>query len=149
MVGSVNKVILIGNVGKDPDIRKTADGKKIANLLLATSESWKDKNTGERKDRTAWHRVVIFSEGLVNIVESYVHKGTKLYVEGSLQTRKWNDNSGVEKFTTEVVLQGYNCTLTILDSRNSNSSGSNDDHSSYKSEQSFDDMADIDDQIPF
>ena len=147
MVGSVNKVILVGNVGKDPDIRKTADGKKIASFTLATSDVWKDKMTGERKDRTEWHRVVVFNDGLVNIIESYVHKGTRLYLEGSLQTRKWNDNSGVEKYTTEIVLQGFNCTLTILDSKQSSSNHYDD--SSSKHNNDYDHSMDLDDQIPF
>ncbi|MFN0218481.1 MAG: single-stranded DNA-binding protein [Hyphomicrobium sp.] len=115
MAGSVNKVILVGNVGKDPEIRRTQDGRPIANLSLATSESWRDKATGERKEKTEWHRVVIFSEPLCKVVEQYVKKGSKLYVEGALQTRKWTDNSGVEKYSTEVVIQGFNGSLTMLD----------------------------------
>jgi single-strand DNA-binding protein len=118
MAGSVNKVILVGNVGKDPEIRRTQDGRPIANLSLATSESWRDKNTGERKEKTEWHRVVVFNEGLCKVVEQYVKKGSKLYVEGALQTRKWTDQSGVEKYSTEIVLQGFNSVLTMLDSRN-------------------------------
>lgn len=118
MAGSVNKVILVGNVGKDPEIRRTQDGRPIANLTLATSESWRDKNTGERKEKTEWHRVVVFSEGLCKVVEQYVKKGMKLYVEGALQTRKWTDQSGVEKYSTEVVLQGFNSVLHMLDARN-------------------------------
>ena len=121
---SVNKVILIGNVGQDPDIRNTSDGREIANFSLATTESWKDKNSGERKDKTEWHRIVVFSPGLVNIVKNYVKKGSKLYIEGQLQTRKWTDNNGVEKFTTEVVLQNFNSTLQMLDSNRSGGSGS-------------------------
>src|ERR1700742_2021641 len=117
MAGSVNKVILIGNLGRDPEIRSTQDGREIANLAIATSESWKDKNTGERKEKTEWHRVVVFSEGLVSVVKNYVKKGSKLYIEGALQTRKWTDQSGQEKYTTEVVLQGFGSTLTMLDSR--------------------------------
>lgn len=116
MAGSVNKVILVGNVGKDPEIRRTQDGRPIANINLATSETWKDKNTGERKERTEWHRVVIFNENLCKVVEQYVKKGSKLYIEGQLQTRKWTDQSGVEKYSTEVVLQGFNGSLTMLDS---------------------------------
>lgn len=115
MAGSVNKVILVGNVGKDPEIRRTQDGRPIANLSLATSETWRDKATGERKEKTEWHRVVIFSEPLCKVVEQYVKKGSKLYVEGALQTRKWTDNSGAEKYSTEVVIQGYNGSLTMLD----------------------------------
>jgi len=119
MAGSVNKVILVGNVGKDPEIRRTQDGRPIANLSLATTESWRDKNTGERKDKTEWHRVVIFNENLCKVVEQYVKKGAKLYIEGQLQTRKWTDQSGAEKYSTEVVLQGFNGNLTMLESRQS------------------------------
>ncbi|NOT72400.1 MAG: single-stranded DNA-binding protein [Hyphomicrobium sp.] len=115
MAGSVNKVILVGNVGKDPEIRRTQDGRPIANLSLATSETWRDKSTGERKEKTEWHRVVIFSEPLCKVVEQYVKKGAKLYIEGALQTRKWTDQSGAEKYSTEVVLQGFGGTLTMLD----------------------------------
>lgn len=115
MAGSVNKVILVGNVGKDPEIRRTQDGRPIANLSLATSETWRDKSTGERKEKTEWHRVVIFSEPLCKVVEQYVKKGSKLYIEGALQTRKWTDQSGAEKYSTEVVLQGFNGSLTMLD----------------------------------
>jgi len=117
MAGSVNKVILVGNLGRDPEIRTTQDGREIANFTLATSESWKDRNSGERKEKTEWHRVVIFSEGLVGVVKNYLKKGAKVYVEGSLQTRKWTDQSGQEKYTTEVVLQGFGSTLTMLDSK--------------------------------
>lgn len=115
MAGSVNKVILVGNVGKDPEIRRTQDGRPIANLSLATSESWRDKATGEKKEKTEWHRVVVFSEPLCKVIEQYVKKGSKLYIEGALQTRKWTDNAGVEKYSTEVVLQGYSGSLTMLD----------------------------------
>lgn len=123
MAGSVNKVILVGNVGKDPEIRRTQDGRPIANLSLATSETWRDKQTGERKEKTEWHRVVIFSEPLCKVVEQYVRKGSKLYVEGALQTRKYTDQSGVEKFSTEVVLQGFNGSLTMLDGGRAGASG--------------------------
>src|SRR5579862_4699964 len=115
MAGSVNKVILVGNLGRDPEIRSTQDGTKVANLSLATSESWRDKNTGERKERTEWHLVVIFNERLVDVIEKYVKKGSKLYIEGALQTRKWTDNTGAEKYTTEVVLQRFRGELTMLD----------------------------------
>jgi single-strand DNA-binding protein len=117
MAGSVNKVILVGNLGRDPEIRSTQDGLRIANFTLATSESWRDKATGDRKERTEWHRVVIFNEKLVEIVEKYLKKGAKIYIEGALQTRKWTDNSGQERYTTEVVLQRYRGELTMLDSR--------------------------------
>jgi single-strand DNA-binding protein len=124
MAGSVNKVILVGNLGKDPEIRRTQDGRPIANLSVATSESWRDKATGERKEKTEWHRVVIFSEPLCKIVEQYLKKGAKVYIEGALQTRKWTDASGVEKYSTEVVLQGFNSTLTMLDGRSGGGGGS-------------------------
>lgn len=118
MSGSVNKVILIGNLGADPEIRKTSDGKPIANLRVATSESWKDKQSGERREKTEWHRVVIFSEGLCRIAEQYLKKGSKIYVEGQLQTRKWNDKeSGQERYSTEIVLQNFNSTLAMLDGK--------------------------------
>jgi single-strand DNA-binding protein len=115
MAGSVNKVILVGNLGKDPEIRRTQDGRPIANLSVATSESWRDKATGERKEKTEWHRVVIFNEGLCRIAEQYLKKGAKVYLEGALQTRKWQDKDGQDKYTTEVVLQGFNSQLTMLD----------------------------------
>jgi single-strand DNA-binding protein len=115
MAGSVNKVILIGNLGADPEIRRTQDGRPIANLRVATSESWRDKNTGERKEKTEWHRVVIFSEGLCRIAEQYLKKGSKVYLEGQLQTRKWTDKDNIERYSTEVVLQGFNSQLTMLD----------------------------------
>jgi single-strand DNA-binding protein len=117
MAGSVNKVILVGNLGKDPEIRRTQDGRPIANLSVATSETWRDKGTGERKEKTEWHRVVIFNEGLCKVAEQYLKKGAKVYIEGQLQTRKWTDQSGVEKYSTEVVLQGFNSNLTMLDGR--------------------------------
>lgn len=115
MSGSVNKVILIGNLGKDPEIRRTQDGRPIANLSVATAETWRDKNTGERKEKTEWHRVVIFSEGLCKVAEQYCRKGQKVYIEGQLQTRKWTDQAGVEKYSTEIVLQAFNGVLTMLD----------------------------------
>lgn len=115
MAGSVNKAIIIGNCGKDPEIRHTNSGEKIANLSVATSEQWKDKNTGERKEKSEWHRVVIFNDRLADIVEKYVRKGSKVYIEGSLQTRKWTDSSGLEKFSTEIVLSKFKGELTLLD----------------------------------
>jgi single-strand DNA-binding protein len=123
MAGSVNKVILVGNLGKDPEIRRTQDGRPIANLSVATSETWRDKATGERKEKTEWHRVVIFSEGLAKVAEQYLKKGAKVYIEGQLQTRKWTDQSGVEKYSTEVVLQGFNANLTMLDGRGGGGGG--------------------------
>jgi len=123
MAGSVNKVILVGNLGRDPEIRRTQDGRPIANLRIATSESWRDKSTGERREKTEWHSVVIFNESLCKVVEQYLRKGSKVYIEGQLQTRKWQDQSGQERYTTEVVLQGFNGTLTMLDGRAGGGSG--------------------------
>ena len=117
MAGSVNKVILIGNLGADPEIRHTQDGRAIANLRVATSESWRDKASGERREKTEWHRVVIFNENLAKIAEQYLKKGSKVYLEGSIQTRKWEDQQGQERYTTEIVLQGFNAQLTMLDGR--------------------------------
>ena len=158
MAGSVNKVILVGNLGADPEIRQTQDGRPIANLRVATSESWRDKNTGERRERTEWHRVVIFNEGLCRIAEQYLRKGSKVYLEGQLQTRKWEDQSGQERYTTEVVLQGFNSALTMLDSRSSGDNagfggGDNFGQSgptgggSSGGGQSF--SRDLDDEVPF
>jgi single-strand DNA-binding protein len=123
MAGSVNKVILVGNLGRDPEIRSTQDGTRIANLNLATSESWRDRVSGERKERTEWHRVVIFNERLVEIAEKYLRKGSKIYVEGALQTRKWTDQAGVEKYSTEIVLQRFRGELTMLDGRGEGGGG--------------------------
>ncbi|MEM8615408.1 MAG: single-stranded DNA-binding protein [Pseudomonadota bacterium] len=117
MAGSVNKVILIGNLGQDPEVRQFQNGGSVCNLSVATSENWKDKNTGERREKTEWHRVAIFSEGLVRIAQQYLKKGSKVYIEGKLQTRKWQDQNGQDKYSTEVVLQGYDGTLTMLDGR--------------------------------
>src|SRR5687767_4149328 len=117
MAGSVNKVILVGNLGRDPEIRRTQDGRPIANLSVATSESWRDKNTGERREKTEWHRVVIFNENLARVAEQYLKKGSKVYLEGQLQTRKYTDNQGQERYSTEVVLQGFKGELTMLDAR--------------------------------
>ncbi len=148
---SINKVILVGNVGGDPEIRSTSDGREIANFSLATSESWKDKASGEKKEKTEWHRVVIFSQGLAGIVKNYVKKGTKLYIEGSLQTRKWTDNAGVEKYTTEIVLQNFNSTLQILDNRNQSGGGASDSYSAGSKSNNNSDISvqDHDDEIPF
>src|SRR5436305_9494469 len=123
MAGSVNKVILVGNLGKDPEIRRTQDGRPIAKLSVATSETWRDKGTGERKEKTEWHRVVFFNEGLCKVGEQYLKKGAKVYIEGALQTRKWTDQAGVEKYSAEVVLQGFNSTLTMLDGRSGGGGG--------------------------
>ncbi len=121
MAGSVNKVILVGNLGADPDVRSTKDGRPVVNLSVATSENWRDKNSGERREKTEWHRVVIFSEGLCRIAEQYLKKGSKVYLEGQLQTRKWQDDKGNDRYTTEVVLQNYGGTMTMLDTRNGGS----------------------------
>ncbi len=147
---SINKVILVGNVGQDPEIRTTQDGREIANFSLATSESWKDKNSGEKKDKTEWHRIVIFSQGLVGIVKNYVKKGNKLYIEGALQSRKWTDNQGNEKTTTEIVLQNYSSVLQILD-RNDRQSSNSDYQVSQSSGNKNNQIAleDNDDEIPF
>ena len=149
---SINKVILVGNLGKDPEIRSTQDGREIANFSLATSESWKDKNTGEKREKTEWHRVVVFSQGLVGVIRNYIKKGTKLYIEGSLQTRKWTDAQGAEKYTTEIVLQNYNSTLQIIDSKGSNSGGGfGDSGPSDAGHSQADNVAveESDDEIPF
>jgi single-strand DNA-binding protein len=161
MAGSVNKVILIGNVGADPEIRRTQDGRPIANLRIATSETWRDKNSGERKEKTEWHRVVVFNEGLCKVIEQYVKKGAKLYIEGALQTRKWTDQAGVEKYSTEIVLQGFNSTLTMLDGKSGGAGASSggdyggDDYGSSGGGRSSGGAGkanfaqDLDDEIPF
>lgn len=157
--GSINKVILIGNLGKAPEIRSTQDGREIANLTIATSESWNDKNSGEKREKTEWHRVVIFNSGLVGLAKKYLHKGSKVYLEGQLQTRKWQDTNGQDKYTTEVVLQNYNGVMTFLDgpkgsgdnagggyssNNDSGNSGGNND-----SAPSYDAVEGLDDEIPF
>jgi single-strand DNA-binding protein len=126
MAGSVNKVILIGNLGADPEIRRTQDGRPIANLRIATSETWRDKNSGERREKTEWHRVTVFNEGLCRVIEQYVKKGSKVYIEGQLQTRKWQDQQGQDRYSTEVVLQGFSGTLTMLDGRSGAAGGMSD-----------------------
>jgi single-strand DNA-binding protein len=155
MAGSVNKVILIGNLGADPEVRHTQDGRPIVNLRVATSDSWRDKATGERREKTEWHRVVIFNENLARIAEQYLRKGSKVYLEGALQTRKWEDQSGQERYTTEVVLQGFNGQLTMLDGkqRDGVSEGQSGGGDFGRSKplggggQSFD--KELDDEIPF
>ena len=127
MAGSVNKVILVGNLGRDPEIRSTQDGTRVANLSLATSESWRDKSSGERRERTEWHRVVVFNDRLVDVCERFLKKGSKIYFEGALQTRQWTDQSGAEKYTTEVVLQKFRGELTMLDGRSGGGAGAEDD----------------------
>lgn len=143
MAGSVNKVIIVGNCGKDPEVKTMANGNKVANLSLATSESWKDKSTGERKEKTEWHRVVVFGK-LADIVESYVKKGSKLYVCGQLQTRKWQDKDGADKYSTEVVLQGFNGELTMLDGKRDGA-----DSAPGTPEARAHESQDLDDSIPF
>ena len=153
MAGSLNKVQLIGRLGADPDIKQMVNGKNVARLSIATSQSWKDKSSGERKEKTEWHRVVIFNEGLVNVVQQYLKKGANVYIEGQLSTRKWKDEStGQDKYSTEIVLQGYNSSLTMLDSRNKNENSNlvsenksalpNEDNVAKKSDE-------LDDEIPF
>jgi single-strand DNA-binding protein len=133
MAGSVNKVILVGNLGRDPEIRSTQDGTKVANLSVATSESWRDKSSGERREKTEWHRVVIFNERLVDVAERFLKKGSKIYLEGQLQTRKWTDQSGAEKYTTEVVLQRFRGELTMLDGKGEGGGGMADNGGDYGS----------------
>jgi len=150
MAGSVNKVILLGNVGKDPEVRRTQQGAPIVTLSIATSETWRDKNTGERKEKTEWHRVVIFNEGLCKVAEQYVKKGSKLYVEGALQTRKWTDKDGVEKYSTEVVLNGFNSVLTMLDGRaDSETERKNDIRAEHAKDAKKAPVESMDDEIPF
>jgi single-strand DNA-binding protein len=144
MAGSLNKVTLIGNLGRDPEIRNTSDGKEVASFSIATTETWKDKISGERKEKTEWHRIVVFKEGLVGIVKNYVKKGSKLYIEGQLQTRKWVDNNGQERYTTEVVLQGFNASLILLDGK----SGTFSDTNTNSNMPDFDN-SELDDEIPF
>ena len=152
MAGSLNKVLLIGRLGADPEIKQMVNGKSVARLSLATSNTWKDKNTGERKEKTEWHRVVIFNEGLINVIQQYVKKGAQVYIEGQLTTRKWTDEkSGTDKYSTEIVLQGYNSTFTILSGKNnqsSNLSSSNEGKSALPSEATTA-SNDLDDEIPF
>jgi single-strand DNA-binding protein len=149
-MASVNKVILVGNLGADPEIRSTQDGRSIANLRLATSETWRDKNTGERQERTEWHRVVIFSDGLAKVAEQYLKKGAKVYVEGQLQTRKWQDQQGVERWSTEVVLQGFNCQLAMLDKANGGDSRSGTPAPAHQAATAgITPVDDMNDEVPF
>ena len=149
MSGSLNKVLLIGRLGADPEIKQMVNGKNVARLSLATSQSWKDKNTGEKKQKTEWHRVVIFNEGLVNVVQQYLKKGSQVYIEGQLSTRKWRDEqSGQDKYSTEVVIQGYNSSLTMLGGR-SGIENSNQDTSSLPKDEKPSSSNDLDDEIPF
>ena len=152
MAGSLNKVLLIGRLGADPEVKQMVNGKSVARLSLATSQSWKDKNTGEKKEKTEWHRIVVFNEGLVNVVQQYLKKGAQVYVEGQLSTRKWKDEAtGQDKYSTEIVLQGYNSSLTMLDSRsnNNNSNLVSENKSSLPNDTLNQDSPDLDDEIPF
>ena len=153
MAGSLNKVLLIGRLGADPEIKQMVNGKNVARLSIATSQSWKDKSSGERKEKTEWHRIVIFNEGLVNVVQQYLKKGANIYIEGQLSTRKWKDEaSGQDKYSTEVVLQGYNSSLTMLDTRNSKGDNANlvtDNKSTLPNDNLNQENSDLDDEIPF
>ena len=147
---SVNKVILIGNVGQDPEIKNTQDGRELATFSLATSENWKDKNSGEKREKTEWHRIVVYSQGLVGVIKNYIKKGTKLYLEGQLQTRKWSDSNGVEKYTTEIVLQNFNSALQILDNKSGGGSVDSYDRGSSDSRKNSNvSVEEADDEIPF
>ena len=152
MAGSLNKVLLIGRLGNDPEVKQMSNGKNVARLSIATSETWKDKNTGEKKEKTEWHRVVIFNEGLVNVVQQYLKKGAQVYIEGQIQTTKYTDNNGQEKYSTQVILQGYNSTLTMLGSSGgvgrSDDSAINQDSSSLPSDNNIS-SNDLDDEVPF
>ena len=146
MAGSVNKAIIVGNVGKDPEVRSTNDGREIATLTVATSQSWRDKASGEKKEKTEWHRVVVFNDGLVNVIKNYIKKGSKIYIEGALHTRKWTDKDGVERYTTEIVLQGFGGVITML----SGSGGSKGQESVDQPQQSSPGNSEsIDDEVPF
>ena len=152
MAGSLNKVLLIGRLGADPEIKQMVNGKNVARMSLATSNSWKDKNTGERKEKTEWHRVVIFNEGLINVIKQYVKKGAQVYIEGQLSTRKWTDEkSGQDKYSTEVVLQGFNSTFTILSGKNNQSTNLKDTNENKSSLPDSENVPanDLDDEIPF
>ena len=149
MAGSVNKVILVGNLGKDPEVRRTTSGDPIVNLSLATSESWRDKSSGERKEKTEWHRVVIFNKNLADVAEKYLRKGSKVYVEGQLQTRKWTDKDGAEKYSTEVVLQNFNGTLVMLDGRGEGGGGASRERVGASEAPAAFQRDEMDDEIPF
>ena len=150
MAGSLNKVLLIGRLGADPEIKQMVNGKSVARLSLATSQSWKDKNTGEKKEKTEWHRIVVFNEGLVNVVQQYLKKGAQIYVEGQLSTRKWKDQqSGQDKYSTEIVIQGYNSSLTMLGGSGAGVSNNTSQQIANKEETSQAHQNDLDDEIPF
>ena len=150
MAGSLNKVLLIGRLGADPEIKQMVNGKSVARLSLATSQSWKDKNTGEKKEKTEWHRIVVFNEGLVNVVQQYLKKGAQVYIEGQLSTRKWKDEqSGQDKYSTEILIQGYNSSLTMLGGSGGNISNNTSQQISDKEATSQPTQNDLDDEIPF
>ena len=150
MAGSLNKVLLIGRLGADPEIKQMVNGKSVARLSLATSQTWKDKNTGEKKEKTEWHRVVVFNEGLVNVVQQYLKKGAQVYIEGQLSTRKWKDEqSGQDKYSTEIVIQGYNSSLTMLGGGGGSISNNTSQQIKNKEETSQAPQNDLDDEIPF
>ena len=157
MAGSVNKVILLGNLGRDPEIRSTQSGSKMATFSMATSKRWRDKNTQEQRDKTSWHNIVVFGDGLVDIVEKYVKKGSKIFLEGELQTRKWQDSDGNDRYTTEVVLQGFNSNLTLLDSRSATNNIEDQEVNTDQTASNFEnptnlkksDSSESDDDIPF
>ena len=151
MAGSLNKVQLIGRLGADPEVKQMVNGKSVARLSLATSQSWKDRNTGEKKEKTEWHRIVVFNEGLVNVVQQYLKKGAQVYIEGQLSTRKWKDEqSGQDKYSTEIILQGYNSTLTMLGSSSSNNLTNTSSNNNNEFDQSnVQNNSDLDDEIPF
>ena len=149
MAGSLNKVLLIGRLGADPEIKQMVNGKSVARLSLATSQTWKDKNTGERKEKTEWHRIVVFNEGLVNVVQQYLKKGAQVYIEGQLSTRKWKDEqSGQDKYSTEILIQGYNSSLTMLGGGNQNNIASQDTNQNIENNSPAS-QNDLDDDIPF
>ena len=150
MAGSLNKVLLIGRLGADPEIKQMVNGKSVARLSLATSQSWKDKNSGEKKEKTEWHRIVVFNEGLVNVVQQYLKKGAQIYIEGQISTRKWKDEqTGQDKYSTEIVLQGYNSTLTMLGGSNSNNIASSSNKNNDFDQNNQQSNNDLDDEIPF
>ena len=149
MAGSLNKVLLIGRLGADPEIKQMVNGKSVARLSLATSQSWKDKNTGEKKEKTEWHRIVVFNEGLVNVVQQYLKKGAQVYIEGQLSTRKWKDEqSGQDKYSTEILIQGYNSSLTMLGGGAQNTIASQDNNKNIQNN-NLESQNDLDDDIPF
>ena len=151
MAGSLNKVQLIGRLGADPEVKQMVNGKNVARLSIATSQSWKDRNTGEKKEKTEWHRIVVFNEGLVNVIQQYLKKGAQVYIEGQISTRKWKDEqTGQDKYSTEIVLQGYNSTLTMLSGSNSNNLTSSSSNKNSDLDQTIqENNSDLDDEIPF